>query len=168
MKPLAKPLVLVFAIGASSAAYANVGVPLLSYPVMWTIMLLIPIIGAESYVLWKRLRSPVLRTCLVMTGANMLSTLAGIVIVIATFFVPVMAPNGTITDLATLLLLVPFFWLSVGIEAPFAAATLKRFDSDVVRKSVREANLYSYFLLAVFLVARIIKNWIIFGKFLAP
>lgn len=162
-----------FALGAvaccmSGFAFANTGVPLLSFPVAWTMLLLIPIIGAETYVLRKRLRSPILRTSLVVTGANVLSTLAGIAIVVVTAFLPLMALENTITDLITLVLLVPFFWLSVKIEAPFAAATLKGFDGAAVRKTVREANLYSYFMLAVFLVTRIVKNAIIYGKFFAP
>lgn len=154
--------------GASDAALANTGVPLLAYPVGWTMLLLIPIIGAETYALRKRLHSPILRTALVMTGANLLSTLAGIVIVVVTAFLPLMAMENTVTDLITLVLLAPLFWLSVKIEAPFAAATLKNFDGAAVRKMVREANLYSYFMLAVFLVTKIIKNAIIYGKFFAP
>ena len=164
----AKALVLVILGGAAHPALANTGVPLLSLPVAWTILLLIPIIGAEAYVLRKLLRTPIVRTTFVMAGANLLSTLAGLVIAIASAFLPLMAQESTITDLITLVLLWPFFRLSVRIEAPFTAAMLKGFDEAAVRKTVREANLYSYFMLAVFLVAKIIKNAIVFGKFFAP
>ena len=168
MRFSSKLLVFAIACGASGPAFANTGVPLLSFPVAWTMLLLVPIIGAETYVLRKRLRFPIVRTTLVMIGANLLSTLAGFVIAIASAFLPLMAQESTITDLVTLVLLAPFFWLSVKIEAPFAAAMLKGFDGAAVWKTVREANLYSYFMLAVFLVTKIIKNAIVFGKFFAP
>ena len=182
-------------------ADAGLSLTFLVFP--FTLLLFFPVIGIEAMVIRKRLRCtgfwPVLRAT---TVANLLSTILGIPLAAAIFFVTALLSSShgggltplweamtwpwdassaatkalavPIADVVFLLLLVPFFFVSVWSEQKvmerflrvaeearvsqipsiiFSHPAPKR-ETLPLRKAVREANLWSYALMvAVFWLA---------------
>ncbi len=175
MKNQVRLQVLLFAllVTHSGFVWAHTGIPLLSYYAIYSILLVIPIIAAESFVLMSRVSVSVLGAIGTMTIANIASTAAGILIVIGTILDPIALylidfdfPEGTIADLATLALLIPFYFLSVWIETRVVGWRIPSADQVVLKNTIQLANKASYFMFAIFLISRIVKGRIVNGFFL--
>lgn len=144
--------------GAPGVAWANAGIPPLSYSLTVTVLLLIPVIAIEAVVLRRALALSVLRAVTLTTVANVLSTLAGIMVVFASFFVPLMVTRGARADLLTLLGFVPLFFVSWWVEAGFARWRLRDRAATDVRRAVSRANLASYGVLALLVTVRLVGH----------
>ena len=140
-----------------AACWANAGIPLGTYSFMWSVLFLVPVVLAEGWVLSCDLRLSYLRALGTTTPSNILSTLAGILAPVLTL--PLMATPGAITDALTLLLFVPLFYVSRAIEFSYSRWSLNSFDPSNVRRSIHRANLVSYSMLSIFVVARFFKSW---------
>ncbi len=158
------PLLLLLSL-YSGLVLANVGLPILSYYAGYSILLFIPIVGIESFVLKTRAQIAVLGAIGVMMFANLTSTAAGLLVAAASFLIPLAPPEGTLADLITLVLLIPFCYLSIWIEARVARWRLSNIDRKILWKSIRLANVASYSMFAVFIISRIIKGRIVNGYF---
>ncbi|MCB1743970.1 MAG: hypothetical protein KDK91_26585, partial [Gammaproteobacteria bacterium] len=139
--------------------------PLLTWYVGYTLLLIVPIVGAEAVVLYKSIAgiSP-LRSIGLSTVANFGSTLVGIVLLIGSFFLGG-PPDTTEADLITLVLLYPLYVLSVWVEYGVARVVMRRTPKRQLLVALRTANKVSYFMLAVVCVGRIIKGLIVHGYF---
>ena len=146
---------------APGACWANAGIPLGTYSFMWSVLFLVPVILAEGWVLRGDLNVTYLRALGTTTPSNILSTLAGIVAPVLTM--PLSAPEGAVVGALTLVLFVPLFYLSRAIEYAYSRWSLDRIDASNVRRSVHRANLVSYAMLCIFVVARFFKSWYVNG-----
>ena len=152
----------VAALGLAAAfpatAWANAGIPLGMYSFAWSVLFLIPVVLAEAWVLRSDLGLSYLRAVATTGPSNVLSTIAGsAAAVVGTF--PLMATEGAFSDVLTLVLFVPLFYLSRRIEFSYSRWSLKRVDEAALRKSVHRANLVTYAMLVIFVVARFFKSW---------
>lgn len=145
-----------------AACWANAGIPLGTYSFMWSVLLLVPVVFSEGWVIKSDLKLSYLRALGTTTPSNILSTLAGILAPVLT--APLMAAPGTITDALTLVLFIPLFYLSRAIESAYSRWSLSSIDPAQVRHSVHRANLVSYWMLSVFIVARFLKSWYVNGE----
>jgi len=152
-------------------AHANVGVPLFTYYMIYSWLLLIPIIGIEAYVLRKRLIVSVGRASAVAGLANFLSTILGtvVVLVIDTLVLPLAFPDfglfmGAQLDVAVLFALIPCFYLSVWFESRLAPSFLEGFSREQIWDVFFLANQFSYALLGIVAISSLIKNTIIQGQ----
>jgi hypothetical protein len=141
-------------------AFANVGIPLLMYMAEWQVMFLIPIIFIEAAVLYKMIELKYWKACVATFIANLASTLLGIIVIIPTFFIDLMAPWGTASTILLIILLYPFYRLSVWCEY----LVLKRkLTHPQLKQAVIIGNRLSYFMLLVFLISNIVKGYIVNG-----
>ncbi|NNM00912.1 MAG: hypothetical protein HKO62_09200 [Gammaproteobacteria bacterium] len=154
------------ALVAAAAAHANVGIPLLGSYAIYQIGLLLPVVIIEAAVFRNALRVPVWRAGWAAVLVNVISTLVGACIVLATFFFDLGTAPGTSTDVFTLIILYPFYRLSILIENATARWPLGSIDRHKIRAAVVFANRGSYFMLAVFILARIVKSRIVNGYFI--
>ncbi len=136
-------------------------VPFLYHMALLLVLLFIPVVAIESYVLVKALRIGTGRSIKVAAITNAVSTVVGIPLAIglgnafpARFYRGHLLANGSVLDrawpLVILVLLVPFFIASWGIEYPIARLLLKHEEPPrqvSVAKAVLNANLASYALL---------------------
>ena len=147
---------------------ANAGIPVGTFSFLWTVLLLIPVILAETWVLRLDLKVSYWRALASSTVANILSTLAGGVIAIG-LTLPLMAPEGAVTDALTLVLFVPLFYLSRAIESAYSRWSLNlnrvdRIEPSNIKHSVHRANLVSYTMLVMFVATRFLKSWYVNGE----
>ena len=103
-----------------------------------------------------------------MTVANITSTLAGVglALLILVAEVPMLSDNvygETASNLWSLALFVPLFFLSVAIELPVVRKMNKSVDRQTLKRAIIFANAGSYLMMSAFLVARIIKREILYG-----
>ena len=140
---------------------ANMGLPVGTYSVQWTVFLFIPIVLIEGWVLRDDLKVSYGRALGTTVPANILSTLAGIVVPLIT--IPLVIAEGLISTVATLVLFVPLFFLSRAIESAYSRWSLGRND-EALHKAVHRANLMSYALLTIFVVTRFLKSWYVHGR----
>jgi hypothetical protein len=140
------------------AAMANTGVPVLAGTVIGMIVALIPVVAVEALVLRDQLRMGALRALGITIVANIVSTLAGVIVAAIEVF---LAPHFVIMvdspNLLTLIALVPLFVLSVIIERPVVRKMSKQADGALVKRAVLLANVASYVLIAAFVIARMVK-----------
>ena len=107
-----------------------------------------------------------------MTVANIISTLAGVglaFLILATE-VPILSDNvygETTSNLWSLVIFVPLFFLSVAIELPVVRKMNKSVDRQAFKRAIILANAGSYLMMSAFLVARIIKREVLYGGWLA-
>ena len=166
--PRAWPLVLcLWPIGA----HANVGVPLFTSFMLYSWLLLIPIIGIEAYVLKKQLAVSIGRASIAAGVANFLSTIVGTVVVLGTeaLLLPLVVPGmglfmGAQLDVAVLFALIPCFFLSVWIESRLASSFLEGFSRKQIWEVFFLANKFSYAMLGIVAITSLIKNTIIQGQ----
>lgn len=148
---------------------ANVGLPLFSNYIGYSWLLLIPVIGGEAYVFWKRLAISIGRASAVSCIANIASTILGTVVVVGTglflnfVFDASELPNAE-GEIAALIALIPCFYLSVGIEARVGSPLLKQLSREDIRAAFVLANRFSYTMLAIVPIGRFIKNMIVYGR----
>ncbi len=146
---------------------ANAGVPLFSKFIVYTWLLLLPIVAFETYVVWKLLRVTSGRAFLAAGVANLASAFAGSLAVLGVGLLAagtgISEMPGAAGDLTVLLALVPCFYLSVWIETRVAAPVLKGCTREAVRRAFLQANLLSYIMLAALPIARFVKNAIVQG-----
>jgi hypothetical protein len=140
---------------------ADAGIPVGTYSFMWSVLFLVPVVLAEAWVLRGDLKLSYLRALGTTGPSNILSTLAGFVVALATF--PLMAAEGAVTDALTLLLFVPLFYLSRSIEFAYSKRSLDTVDPSDLERSIHRANLVSYFMLSVFVISRFLKSWYVNG-----
>jgi hypothetical protein len=153
-------------VAVPTPALANVGVPWLSSYLAYSVLLLIPIVCVETYVLTRESKVRIWKSLGTTTCTNFASTLLGVCIVLVVAGVGgVGPPDGTVSDTVTLLLLYPFYRLSVWVESAIGLKLLRAYDRDSVRWAIRLANRYSYALMATFIVTRIVKSRIVNGYF---
>lgn len=147
---------------------ANVGVPLFTNFALYSWLLLIPIIGIEAYVLRKRLAVTVIRACSVSGLANVASTLLGTVAVLGTGLLlaslDISELPGAMGDITVLFALIPCFFLSVWIETLVGAPLLRKFSREDIRAVFHLANRFSYAMLAIVPIARLVKSAIVHGR----
>ncbi len=86
---------------------------------------------------------------------------AGFVAVLITF--PLMATEGAVSDVLTLVLFVPLFYLSRAIEFSYSQWSLKQAEQLALRQAVHRANLVSYAMLWIFVISRFFKSWYVNG-----
>lgn len=188
------------------ALLADAGVPMIFITLPQMIVLLLPIIAAETVVVVRRTSLPKKRTLWATAVANLASTIVGVPLtwgvlllcelgffsalahtskfgnnswnspidqaVVTILSAPWLAPVGDTgswaVPLATLVLLVPFFFVSVWIERKVteqffsvtasADAQPDQVNEKVLRKAVRDANLMSYGFLFAFATV-----WLLWG-----
>ncbi len=132
---------------APSAALANSGIGyfMVLLPVM--IVALLPVIPLEAVVLARLLKLPFKRALYLAFIANLWSTLAGIVlgIVIDVTLMGLTGSSGAeFTRGAALVMLVPMFFITWGLEYRLLKKHVVALPATRVRRSVFAANLLSY------------------------
>ena len=150
---------------APIACWANAGIPVGTFSFIWSILLLVPVVFVEGWVLHSDLKISRWHALGTTTVANILSTLAGGVIAIA-ITLPLMTDHGAVADVLTLVLFVPLFYLSRAIEFAYSRWSLKRalqIEPSSIKRSVHRANVLSYTMLAIFVVTRFLKSWYVNG-----
>lgn len=145
-----------------AVCWANVGIPLGTYSFAWTVLFLVPIVFAEGWVLRSDLGLSYRRALGTATPSNILSTLAGVAAPVLT--APLMAAPGAVSDAWTLVLFVPLFYLSRTIEFAYSRWSLNGLDQSNLKRAVHRANLLSYAMLSIFVVARFFKAWYVNGQ----
>ena len=161
----AKVSVFVVLVLLSGVAAANVGIPFLGIHAVYSILLFIPIVAIESLVVKTGIPIGAVRVIGYVLLANVASTSAGLLIALATYRLPFGAPPGTFADIVVLVLLLPFFFLSVFIETHVMRWLMKDVDRTLLTNRIRLANVASYSMFAIFIVTRIIKSYIVNGYF---
>jgi len=154
---------------AAPPAQADV---LIGFPLMWlysfySLLFLVPVIVIEAVVFRFGLKTPYWRALGASFLANLASTLVGLLVsIIVTLVLIAAVPSSTEADLFTLALLYPFYCLSIYIERPVVLRVLGSGKEAKVRAAVFAANRASYLMIAVFIVARIVKSRIVHGYFM--
>jgi hypothetical protein len=180
-RPSTSLIALVLA-AASGSALANVGVPVVMNTAFGMLLALIPVCVIEALVLQKVTGCSLKATAFSSLLANLASTAAGLLVALVDIgadealggalgfvsmgVIPPRATTGTMTDLAHLILLVPCLFLSVIIETPVHRVRLGKIDPVTLRRAVWSANLASYLMLAMFLLARMAKSAYVHGHWL--
>jgi len=149
-------------------ALANTGVPVLFQTVTGLVLALIPIVIVETLVVRNQVRISRIDAAWSVTVANITSTLAGVglALLILVAEVPMLSDNvygETASNLWSLALFVPLFFLSVAIELPVVRKMNKSVDRQTLKRAIIFANAGSYLMMSAFLVARIIKREILYG-----
>ena len=153
---------------------ANVAVVLFTNFVVYSWLLLIPIILIEAYVFKKRLGVSIGRALGISGLANVVSTLVGSIIIFAIDLFPVIPypavltekPWGAVGDISILIVLIPCYFVSVWVEFLVGAPFLKSVPREDVRVAFYLANAFSYEMLAILPIARVIKGTIVQGGFI--
>ena len=151
---------------AALPAQANVGIPLLGLYSAYSVLLLVPVVVIEALVFRNDMRAPYWRAFGASFSANLVSTIVGLVISLVTFFSGVSMLAGIGGHVVTLVMLYPFYRLSVWIENPIVQRVLRGGDKARVREAVLLANRASYLMIAIFIVVRIVKSRIVHGYFM--
>ena len=147
---------------------ANTGVPILFQTVTGLVLALIPIVIIETLVVRNQITISRIDAAWSITVANITSTLAGVglAFLILVAEVPVLSESvygETTSNLGSLVIFVPMFFLSVAIELPVVRKMNKSVDRQALKRTIIFANAGSYLLMSAFLVARIIKREILYG-----
>lgn len=151
-----KKIVLLVLILFPVLAYANTGIPILLYMSAWQVFLLIPIIVIEAIVLHKGTEIRFLHSLLAAFIANIASTIFGFLVSFPTYFIPIMFPWGYGTVILLIILMYPFYLLSIWSEYQVLKLKLRQ---DTLRNAVVTANRASYLLLVTFLLTILAKSY---------
>ncbi|HNX31786.1 MAG TPA: hypothetical protein PKM35_09275 [Holophaga sp.] len=146
-------------LAAPCAARANAGIPVGGDSIALCIQWFVAVVALEYLVLRHDLKTGFRRSLGIVAAANLLSTVAGVVVNLATLFVPILVEpslgsRSRGADLATLVLFVPLFFLSWWIEGAFAVRRLREFPRAAVWRCLFRANLGSYAMLSAFVLVR--------------
>ena len=149
-------------------ALANTGVSVLFLTVGGIVLALIPIVIIETLVVRNQITISRIDAAWSVTVANIVSTLAGVglAFLILVAEVPILSDDvygETASNLWSLVIFVPMFFLSVAIELPVVRKMNKSVDRQALQRAIILANAGSYLLMSAFLVARIIKREILYG-----
>ena len=148
---------------------ANAGVPLFTTNVFWQIVLFIPIVLIELFAHRIILKTNLLKSLKISFIANLLSTLAGVIIVVGfgflyaiairDYFGPPLTSNSfnRFVFFRVLGLLVMWF-ISVRIEYRSGLFLAREIETKILKRSVVVANTLSYFFLAVVMTYMIVTN----------
>ena len=152
----------------SGSAFADAGIPLIIIgdPVnamMVVPLWLVPICIVEALILNKKISDPTRSFAGAVIVANLASTAAGLVFL---SLFPTMRVSGTIEDLVTLALFLPLFLISIAIEFPVHKLLRKSVNTAALMRAVVLANIGSYLLMSAFLIGRITKSAIVYGRFI--
>src|SRR5688500_16873215 len=158
--PARLPLLYLF-LALPAVAEANTGIPIGTYSFMWSVLLFIPIVFCEAWILHDDLTLSYARALGTTVPSNILSTLAGVAVPVLT--ASYTTTEGAVSSAITLLLFVPLFYVSRMIETFYSRWSLSRVDTGRLRRSVHRANLVSYAMLSIFVVARFFKSWYVNG-----
>ena len=146
-------------------AWANAGIPVGGDSLIICTQWFVAVVALEHLILRYDLKIPFWRSLGVIFLANLVSTLVGGAIDLATAFLPV-AVNPSLgnrsvgADVMTLIYFIPLFFLSWGIEGAIAAWRLRELPRRAVWRCLRRANLASYLLLTVFVLLRAcLRSW---------
>ncbi|MEA5595466.1 hypothetical protein [Rivularia sp. UHCC 0363] len=147
---------------------ANAGIPLFTQSVFYQIILLIPIIAIEAYILRKILAINVFQASLVSSAVNIVSTLIGIIIFLAigigfasTFPQTVVQPGSfPHTPIDLIISLIPMYFVSVFFESLFGALRLKKISRRKVLRTFAIANAYTYLMLESLAISQLVKGYI--------
>ena len=147
---------------------ANTGIPILFQTFTALVVALIPIVIVETLVVRNQITISRIDAAWSVTVANITSTLAGVGLAffILVADVPILSDNvygETASNLWSLVIFVPMFFLSVAIELPVVRKMNKSLDRDSLKRAIIYANAGSYLLMSAFLVARVIKREILYG-----
>jgi len=150
---------------------ANTGVPVLFQTGTGLVLALIPIVIVETLVVRNQVRISRIDATWSVTVANIISTVAGVglALLILVAEVPMLSDNvygETASNLWSLALFVPFFFLSVAIELPVVRKMNKSVDRQTFKLAIILANATSYLMMGAFLIARIIKREVLYGGWL--
>ena len=153
-------------------ALANTGVPVLFQTVTGLVLALIPIVIVETLVVRNQVRISGIDAAWSVTVANITRTLAGVglAFLVLAAEVPMLSDNvygETASNLWSLALFVPLFFLSVAIELPVVRKMNKSVDRQTFKRAIILANTGSYLMMSAFLIARIIKREVLYGGWLA-
>ena len=140
---------------------ANAGIPVGTYSFIWSVLLFVPIVLVEGWILRSDLRLSYGRALGTTMPSNILSTLAGAVVPLLT--VPFATTESAASSAITLALFVPLFYLSRAIETAYSGWSLNSIEKTAIRRAVNRANLVTYAMLAIFVVVRFLKSWMVHG-----
>jgi hypothetical protein len=163
------PCTLILALALySGAGLADAGVPLIGLGKPEVAIVLVPLLLVficivETLILNKRISYRTQSFAGPVIVANIASTVAGLILL---NFIPPIYGQGTIEDIVTLGLFVPLFFISVTIEYPVHKVMRKSVNPQVLMRAVVLANLGSYLLMSAFLIGRIVKSAIVYGRFI--
>jgi hypothetical protein len=155
------PLLFVFLICLPVVCEANMGIPAGTYSFVWSVVLFVPIVLCEAWVLRHDLKLSYGRAVGTTFPSNILSTLAGLAVPVLT--IPFTTTEGVFADAITLLLFIPLFYISRTIEVFYTRWSLSRVEKADIRHSVHRANMVSYAMLGIFVVTRFFKSWYVNG-----
>lgn len=147
---------------------ANAGIPAFSLSIIHQIVLLIPIVVIEAYILKKILPITIVKASLVASAANILSTVLGAIFFFLiglglagkfsqTIVNPGSFPHPPIDIIITL---IPMYFASVFIELLFGAFILKKILWRKILKTFTIANAYTYLMLETLAISKLIKGYI--------
>ncbi len=152
-------------------ALANVGVSILFLTVGGTVLALIPIVIVETLVVRNQITISRIDAAWSVTVANIISTLAGVGLAFLILAADVPILSGIVygemaSNLWSLVIFVPMFFLSVAIELPVVRKMNKSVDRQALKRAIIFANAGSYLMMSAFLIARIIKREVLYGGWL--
>lgn len=187
---VARWIALAWVLGSVPAAFANGGVPMLFETFPQMLMALLPIVALESFLVARRLGMRFRQTLVPVGAGNALSTFVGIPITWVALVMAESAVGAQgysvetplqkvavviaqapwlsyyrfdlywMIPAAALVLLVPFFFVSWGVEYWLVRRMLREAAPVAVNRAVRNANLVSYAGLAlVALVQLLFAVW---------
>ena len=146
-----------------SAAFANVGIPLLAHLSFVQILYLIPVIFVEALVFRELLKMKFFPALFATTMSNIASTIIGFLVTFPTFVISQdMYTWRTKTALIIIIFLYPFYRLSIWSEHLVLKTTIK---NPSLHSTVVISNRLSYCMLLIYLLALIVKSYLINGKF---
>jgi hypothetical protein len=144
---------------------ANAGLPIFTQSIFYQIILLIPIIAIEAYILKKFLSISLAQASVVSSVVNIVSTLIGTIIfltigggLLTNFLVePGSFPFAPIEIIITL---IPMYFVSVLFESLFGALRLKKIARYQVLRTFMIANAYTYLMLESFAISQLAKGYL--------
>lgn len=150
---------------------ANAGVPLFTQSIFYQIILLVPIIAIEAFVHKKLLKTGIEKAIWVALFTNILSTIAGgllVILPIGVFIgsiifgstVPVQPGSFPFLPLEIIVTLIPMFLFSVVLESFIGFSRFKEIDRGKVNQSFLLANAFTYLMLEILAITQLVKGYI--------
>ena len=137
--------------------------------VAYSLLLLVPIVGVETWELKRALPLSAGRAAAISGLANVVSTLVGAGAVLGAgtvlgYLDVIAQPQAGEGDIAVLIALIPCFFLSVWTETLIGSQLLKHLSVAEVRAAFFRANQLSYAMIGIVPVARFAKSAIVNGR----
>jgi hypothetical protein len=136
---------------------------------VYSVLLLVPIIGVEAWELKRGLSLSTGRAAAVSSLANAVSTLVAAAAVLGTgsvlgYLDVIAQPQAGEGDIAALIALVPCFFLSVWTQTLVGSPLLRHLSPAEVRAAFFRANQLGYAMIAIVPVARFVKSALVNGR----